>query len=63
MQSTPRQVETQLSEREQHLAKELELKDVKMEKFRACLKDYVVRFILWLVFSSSPELNAFSLEC
>ena len=42
-----REVETRLSEREEHLTEELQLKDAKMEKFRARLKDYVVRFILW----------------
>ena len=39
-----REVETQLSEREQNLAEELEHKDAKIEKFRARLRDYVVRF-------------------
>ena len=39
-----REVETRLSEREQHLAEEMELKDAKVERFRARLRDYVVRF-------------------
>ena len=41
-----REVETRLSEREQYLTEESELKDMKMEKFRARLKDYVVRLLL-----------------
>jgi len=42
-----REVEARLSEREQHIAEELEVKDAKMEKFRARLRDYVVRFDSW----------------
>ena len=41
-----REVETRLSEREQYLKEESELKDMKMEEFRARLKDYVVRLLL-----------------
>ena len=39
-----REVEARLSEREQHLTEELELKNAKVDKFRARLQDYVVRF-------------------
>ena len=39
-----REVESRLSEREQHFTEELELKEAKIDKFRARLQDYVVRF-------------------
>jgi len=38
-----REVETRLSEKEQNLAEELELKEAKIDKFRSRLRDYVVR--------------------
>ena len=48
-----REVESRLSEREQHFTEELELKEAKIDKFRARLQDYVVRF-----FFSLPTIRA-----
>ena len=38
-----RELEGRHSEREQHLTEELNLKEAKIERFRARLQDYVVR--------------------
>ena len=53
-----REVETRLSEREQHITEELELKQAKIDKFRTRLRDYVVR--LYFFVSADPsELKMF----
>ena len=55
-----REVETRLSESEQHHAEELGLKEARVEKFRARLQDYVVRFNFRPHLPSSLEPRAFS---
>ena len=54
-----REVETRLSEREQSLTEELELKEAKVVKFRMRLVDYVVRSDFCLHLHSLPELSVF----
>ena len=57
-----REVETRVSESEQHHAEELGFKEARVEEFRARLQDYVVRFNFCPHLPSSLELKTFSLE-
>ena len=51
-----RELEVRLSEREHDHAEEVKLKNAKVEKFRARLQEYVVRFGFCPVFDLFPEL-------
>lgn len=56
-----RELESRLSESEHHLAEEVKFRDVKLERFRSRLHEYVVRFQFLPLFSTRPpRLKRFS---